>query len=120
PVGLLPTLAGDAWFHKKIHLSPPPQDLPSFMDTVIAFAKSDYATAVSAINVPDPLPDYKAVLQTIQTLSTYTGIPPVILISWGLGAGTGNNFGTLFLLTLLSSEGRALGAYDGRVKGIDT
>jgi carboxypeptidase C (cathepsin A) len=53
-------------------------------------------------------------------LSAYTGIPPVVLITWGLGAGTGNNFGTLFLLTLLKSEGRALGAYDGRVKGIDT
>jgi carboxypeptidase C (cathepsin A) len=120
PIGLLPTLAADAWFHHKITVTPPAKDLPSFLDTVIAFAQSDYATAINAINLPQPLPELPSVLKTLQTLSAYTGIPPVVLVTWGLGAGTGNNFGTLFLLTLLNSEGRALGAYDGRVKGIDT
>ena len=27
-IGLLPTLAADAWFHKKVTVSPPPADLP--------------------------------------------------------------------------------------------
>jgi carboxypeptidase C (cathepsin A) len=120
PVGLLPTLAADAWFHKKTNVKPPPKELPAFADSVIAFAQTDYATAINAINLPQSLPELSSVLETIQRLSDYTGIPPVVLITWGLGAGTGNNFGTLFLLTLLRSEGRALGAYDGRVKGIDT
>jgi carboxypeptidase C (cathepsin A) len=119
-VGLLPTLAADAWFHKKIHVTPPPVDLPTFMDLVIPFAQTDYATAINVINLPTPLPQLPAVLKTVDMLSEYTGIPPVVLITWGLGAGAGNNFGTLFLLTLLNTEGRALGAYDGRVKGIDT
>lgn len=121
PVGLLPTLAADAFFHGKVNVTPTPADLPAFLaDRVIPFAHSDYAVAIDAINLPDPLPQLPAVLQMIETLSAFTGIPPVVLITWGLGAGPGNAFGTLFLLTLLHAEGRALGAYDGRVKGIDT
>ena len=38
PIGLLPTLAADAWFHNKVTLSAAPPDLPAFMQTVIAFA----------------------------------------------------------------------------------
>jgi hypothetical protein len=87
---------------------------------VIPFALGDYATAINALSLPEPLPELPSVLQMIQTLSAITGISPVILITWGLGAGAGNNFGTLFLLTLLNAHGLALGAYDGRVTGIDT
>jgi carboxypeptidase C (cathepsin A) len=40
PVGLLPTLAADAWFHKKVTLSPVLSDLPTFMNEVEKFAPS--------------------------------------------------------------------------------
>lgn len=58
----------------------------------------------------------------MQTLSDYTGIPPVVLTSWeGLNVADTDNRGTLhFLTTLLRAEGKALGAYDGRVAGVDT
>jgi len=48
PVGLLPTLCADAWFHKKITVTPPPADLPSFMDALVPFARNDYAKALTA------------------------------------------------------------------------
>ncbi|MBV9681523.1 MAG: peptidase S1, partial [Solirubrobacterales bacterium] len=126
PVGLLPTLCADAWYHKKIRVTPPPADLPSFMTAVVPFAKNDYAEALQAFpqNLdPEkltPLPDVDPV--TVQTLSNYTGIPRDLLISWeGLNVADTNNLGTLhFLTTLLRADGVALGAYDGRVLGIDT
>jgi carboxypeptidase C (cathepsin A) len=123
PVGLMPTLAATAYFHGRIHVKPKPPTLEEFLNKlVLPFATSDYAAAVSAIMIPppQPLPEWSAVQKTIATLSEYLGIPQVVLVSWGLGAGMGNSFGTLFLLALLANQGRALGAYDGRVKGIDT
>jgi carboxypeptidase C (cathepsin A) len=114
PVGLLPTLAADAWFHTKIHVTPTPADLPSFMNQVVPFARTDYATALAAF--PDANP------ATVKTLSDYTGISPIVLTSWeGLNVADANNLGTLhFLTTLMRAEGRVLGAYDGRVLGVDT
>ena len=112
PVGLLPTLAADAWFHNKINVTPAPADLASFMDKVIAFVQTPYAAALAAFPHPDAA--------TVQTLSDYTGIAPTVLISWSLDVTAGNNFGLLFLQLLMKAEGRAVGAYDGRVLGIDT
>jgi carboxypeptidase C (cathepsin A) len=112
PVGLLPTLAADAWYHKKIAVSPPPADLPSFMDKVVAFAQTPYSAALAAFPHPDPA--------TVQTLSDYTGISTTVLTSWSLDVTAGNNTGLLFLQLLMQAEGRAVGAYDGRVLGIDT
>ncbi|MBV8349783.1 MAG: hypothetical protein JOZ49_20350, partial [Mycolicibacterium sp.] len=112
PVGLLPTLAADAWFHKKISVTPMPADLASFMDTVTSFAQTPYAAALATFPHPDPA--------TVQTLSDYTGISPTVLTSWSLDVAAGNNIGLLFLQALMQAEGRALGAYDGRVLGIDT
>jgi carboxypeptidase C (cathepsin A) len=44
-----------------------------------------------------------------------------VLTSWSLDVAASNSAGTLlFLLTLMQAEGRALGAYDGRVLGVDT
>jgi carboxypeptidase C (cathepsin A) len=123
PVGLVPTLAANAYYHGKIGIRPSPATLEAFLtDFVIPFSKKDYAAAVNAIMIPtpQPLPKWSDVIKTIETLSSYVGISEVVLTTWGLGAGMGNSFGTLFLLALLSDEGRALGAYDGRVKGIDT
>ena len=66
-VGVLPTLCADAWFHKKITVTPPPTDLASFMDVVVPFALNDYAKALAAFPEADPA--------AVQTLSDYTGIP---------------------------------------------
>jgi carboxypeptidase C (cathepsin A) len=114
PVGLLPTLCADAWYHKKITVTPPPADLESFMATVVPFAQHDYATALAAFPDADP--------STVQTLSDYTGIRPVVLTSWeGLNVADTDVRGTLhFLTTLLRDEGKALGAYDGRVTAVNT
>jgi carboxypeptidase C (cathepsin A) len=113
-VGLLPTLCADAWFHKKITVTPPPADLPSFIDAVVPFAQNDYAKALAAFPNADPA--------AVQTLSNYTGIPPIVLTSWeGLNVADSDNRGTLHFLTeLMRAEGKVLGAYDGRVLGIDT
>jgi len=114
PVGLLPTLCADAWYHHKITATPPPADLPSFMDVVVPFAQGDYAKALAAFPDADPT--------AVQTLSNYTGISPVVLTSWeGLNVADTDSRGTLhFLTTLMRTEGKALGSYDGRVLGIDT
>lgn len=113
PVNLLPTLAADAWYHQKTSVVPPPVDLPAFMQDVVAFAQTGYAAALN--NFP------KLDEAALKTLSEVTGISPTVLTSWGLDVAVYNNAGTLlFLLTLLQSQGRALGAYDGRVTGIDT
>jgi len=114
PVGLLPTLCADAWYHQKTTVTPPPADLPSFMDAVVPFARNDYPKALAASPDADPA--------TVRTLSEYTGISPVVLTSWeGLNVADSDNRGTLhFLTTLMRSSGMALGAYDGRVLGVDT
>jgi hypothetical protein len=44
----------------------------------------------------------------------------VVLLTWGLGAAMPNGLTSLFLMSLFADRGYALGAYDGRVKGIDT
>jgi carboxypeptidase C (cathepsin A) len=113
-VGLLPTLCADAWFHKKITVTPPPADLPSFIDAVVPFAQNDYAKALAAFPNADPA--------AVQTLSNYTGIPPIVLTSWeGLNVADSDIRGTLHFLTeLMHANGKVLGAYDGRVLGIDT
>ena len=113
PVGLLPTLAADAWYHKKIQVTPPPADLPAFVDLIAPFAETAYAAALAAFPKPDPA--------AVETLSRYTGMTPSVLTSWSLDVAATNSLGTLlFLLTLMQAERRALGAYDGRVLGVDT
>ncbi len=125
PVGLVPTLAATAYYHDKIGVDPKPAALEEFLNaTVIPFATGDYLAALSAITIPPPdnLPDWPAFVDTITTLSNCLGIRQQVLTTWGLGApmGQANALGTLFLISLLYDEGYALGAYDGRVKGIDT
>lgn len=111
PVGLLPTLAADAWYHNKVNVGVRPP-LPAFMDTVKAFAQGPYAKALT------DFPKFDAA--TLQTLSDYLGISPVVLTSWSLNVEANNGANLLFLTTLLQDRGLALGAYDGRVTAIDT
>jgi carboxypeptidase C (cathepsin A) len=113
PVGLLPTLAADAWFHKKVTLSPRPSDLPTFMDSTIAFDREKYAAARAAFQLGSGVDS-----AVLQYLSDILGIPPDVLRSWKLDPSIG--YGAVFLTRLLQDEGLAVGAYDGRVTASDT
>ncbi|HEY1995950.1 S10 family peptidase [Paraburkholderia sp.] len=113
PVGLLPTCAADAWYHKKINVTPAPADLPSYMQTIIPFALTPYAAALAAFPAANAA--------TVQQLSDSIGIAPVVLDSWSLDVAAQNAIGnTAFLVSLLQSAGLELGAYDGRVTGVGT
>ena len=109
-VGLLPTLAADAWFHKKVTVSPAPSDLPAFIKAVEDFARGPYVSALAAF------PNVDA--GVLGTLSQFIGIPPIVLKYWQLDVTTGG--GTVFLTSLLQDDGVAVGAYDGRVTADDT
>ena len=110
PIGLLPTFAADAWFHKKVTVSPPPSDLPAFMKSVETFAGGPYASALAGFPKVDA--------SVLHTLSEFIGIPPAVLKYWKLDVSTGG--GTVFLTSLLLDDGVAVGAYDGRVTAADT
>jgi carboxypeptidase C (cathepsin A) len=108
-VGLLPTLAADAWFHKKATVSPAPRDLPALMKAVEVFARGPYASALAAFPKVDA--------SVLESLSQFVGIPAIVLKYWKLDVTTGG--GTVFLTSLLQDEGLAVGAYDGRVTADD-
>jgi carboxypeptidase C (cathepsin A) len=110
PIGMLPTLAADAWYHKKVAVTPYPPDLAAFMGTVETFATGPFAAALAAYPNADPT--------TVQTLSETIGIPPIVLQYWQLNPAQG--YGSLFLTSLLLDQGLALGAYDGRVTGLES
>ncbi|WP_225724811.1 MULTISPECIES: S10 family peptidase [unclassified Nocardia] len=106
PIGILPTAAADAWYHKRLGINPPPTDLAKFVEEVERFASVDYANALQAFPKADPA--------TVDKLAAYTGIDKTILTSWSLVVSWP------FLTTLLQDKHLALGAYDGRVTGIDS
>ncbi|WP_258593159.1 S8 family serine peptidase [Mesorhizobium sp. AR07] len=112
-VGLMPTFAADAWYHNKIGAEPPPADLVSFMDTVTQFAQGPYAGALQSFPKAEP--------STVETLSKYLGLSEGVLNAWHLNVEAADRLGhSAFLIDLLQDQGLALGAYDGRVTGIDT
>lgn len=113
PIGLLPTCAADAWYHKKTTVTPPPADLATYAQTAMQFASTDYATALQKFPKADPA--------VVRKLGELIGIDETTLTAWSLDVAAANSAGTsLFLLNLLREKGVALGAYDGRVTGIDT
>ena len=113
PVGALPTAAADAWYHKKLGLSPTPTDLDAFVEEVAQFARTDYLAALRKFPQTDDA--------TVEKLAEYTGIDKTTLLAWSLDiAGYDSRGNSLFLTTLVKSKGVALGAYDGRVTAIDT
>src|SRR5262249_60907186 len=79
PIGLLPTLAADAWYHKKA--KPRPTSLRKFTDDAAEFALTDYASAKATF----PKVNHPRVLQK---LSEFLGIPPNVLKSWKLDPAT--------------------------------
>ncbi|MBZ9820031.1 S10 family serine carboxypeptidase-like protein [Mesorhizobium sp. CA4] len=112
-VGLMPTFAADAWFHKKTGIEPLPADLASYMETVTQFAQGPYSAALNAFPKADPV--------AVETLSRYLGLPASELGAWRLNVEAADRLGhSAFLIELLQDQGLALGAYDGRVTGIDT
>jgi carboxypeptidase C (cathepsin A) len=113
PVGLLSTFAADAWFHKKVTLSPYPSDLPVFMGSVQKFDREKYAAAKATFALTS-----KVDPAVLQYLSDIIGIAPGVLESWKLDPSIGS--GTIFLTSLLKDKGLAVGAYDGRVTATDT
>jgi carboxypeptidase C (cathepsin A) len=114
-VGILPTFAADALYHQKNQMSPPPDlsHLPSFMKQVEEFARGPFAKAKE--NYPNV---DKA---TVRLLSQYLGIPPDVLRYWKLDLNRTDNLGnSIYLTSLLQHDGKAVGAYDGRVTANDT
>jgi carboxypeptidase C (cathepsin A) len=109
-VGILPTFAADAWCHNKVTVTPPPSDLPSFMERVKEFARGPFAAAKATYPNVDQA--------TVQMLSKIIGIPSNVLDTWKLDPDIG--YGTIYLVSLLQDEGLAVGAYDGRVTANDT
>ena len=109
-VGILPTFAADALYHKKITVSPPPTDLARFMKQVEAFARGPFAAPKAAY------PNVDAA--TVRFLSQIVGISPEVLSNWKLDLDIKN--GTTYLSSLLQDYGRAVGTYDGRVTANDT
>ncbi|WP_433867875.1 S10 family peptidase [Ralstonia wenshanensis] len=116
PVGLLPTCAADAWFHKRATSpkgGPLPADVGDFAEAAAVFASTDYEKALAKPTHADPA--------VLKTLSAYTGIEAATLQGWRLDVAAYDGAGTsLFLTTLLADKGLSLGAYDGRVTGIHT
>ncbi len=112
PVGLLPTLAADAWYHGRTGVVPPPPDLPTYMAEVRAFASGPYDPARRAFPKVD-----EAVLDT---LARDLGVDRNVLISWSLDVSASNSIGLLFLTALLHDKGLAIGGYDGRATAVDT
>ncbi|VWD42763.1 peptidase S1 [Burkholderia lata] len=113
PVGALPTAAADAWYHKKLGVTPAPTDLGAFVEEVAQFSRTDYLNALRTVPHADPA--------AVQKLSQYTGIDAATLQSWSLNiAGYDARGNSLFLTTLLHAQGLALGSYDGRVTGISS
>ncbi|MFJ1214551.1 S10 family peptidase [Burkholderia pyrrocinia] len=113
PVGALPTAAADAWYHKKLGVTPAPTDLGAFVEEVAQFSRTDYLNALRTVPHADPA--------AVQKLSQYTGIDTATLQSWSLNvAGYDARGNSLFLTTLLHAQGLALGSYDGRVTAIST
>ena len=111
PVGALPTAAADAWYHKR--LAQRPADLGAYAEKVALFARGDYREALAKFPTVDA--------GTLARLSAYTGIDGDTLRAWKLDIASYDAQGhSLFLTTLLRSKGLALGAYDGRVTGIES
>jgi carboxypeptidase C (cathepsin A) len=110
PVGLLPTLAADAWYHAEAWRpgqARPGGDLATFIKDVEDFARTEYAAAKATFPNVDP--------KVVRKLSDFLGIRPQVLSSWKLDPGPS---GKLFRTTLLG--GYILGAFDGRVTAPDT
>lgn len=103
----LPTYAATALYHGKLEAD---VQLESFMDEVRAFAMGDYTTALMQGSA---LPaDQRA--NITQQLAKYTGLTPEYIEQTDLRINI-----MRFCKELLRDEGRTVGRFDSRYKGID-
>ena len=104
----LPTYAATARYHGK--LSEIDTEFEAFMDEVKAFAMGDYTLALmqgSAVS-----PDQRATI--VQHLARYTGLTPEYIERTDIRINI-----MRFCKELLRDEGRTVGRFDSRYKGID-
>ncbi|MGH8279924.1 MAG: S10 family peptidase [Gammaproteobacteria bacterium] len=103
---ILPTMAADAWYHKK--LPNPPADLPSFLATVEHFALNQYALALNQGNALSQS-DFDAIAEK---LHEYTGLSTAYIEKANLRVSSGE-----FFHQLLNDEDMTVGRLDGRFIG---
>jgi carboxypeptidase C (cathepsin A) len=107
-VNLLPSYAAIAWFHER--LASRPATLEPFLTEVRAFARGDYAVALSkGQDLPPAERDAIA-----ERVSRYTGLGAGYLKEANLRVSQPR-----FRKELLRDERRTVGRYDGRFEGID-
>ncbi len=117
PVGLLPTLAANAWFHEKVTPPPAPAHLKTFAADAEKFALNDYATAATQYAETGKVdPGF------LQHLSDIVGISPAVLLAPSINYGPAflTSLDTTCLTGLRRDKGLAVGAYDGRVTAVET
>ena len=103
----LPTYAATAFYHGKLEID---TQFEPFMDEVRAFAMGDYTTALMQGSA---LPsDQRA--DITQKLAKYTGLTPEYIERTDLRINIAR-----FCKELLRDEGRTVGRFDSRYKGID-
>ncbi len=103
----LPTYAATAFYHGKLEAD---TQLEAFMDEVRAFAMGDYTTALMQGSA---LPAEQRATITRQ-LAEYTGLTPEYIERTDLRINIAR-----FCKELLRDEGRTVGRFDSRYKGID-
>ena len=104
----LPTYAATARYHDK--LNEVDSEFEAFMDEVKAFALGDYTLALmQGSAVP---PDQRATI--VQHLAKYTGLTPEYIERTDIRINI-----MRFCKELLRDEGRTVGRFDSRYKGID-
>lgn len=113
PVGLLPTLAADAFYHDKV--SPKPTDVCSFLEQhVKPFAREQYARALAEYAHTRRLDP-----AVVKSLSDILGMRPrLVEKNWERDPSAGG--ASAFLTNLLQDDGLAIGSYDGRFTAVDT
>ncbi len=108
-VGNLPSYAAIAWYYNKIQNKP--ADLKAYLKEVRAFARGDYAEALSEGDgiAPEHLDAIAA------KVAQYTGLSVQYVKESNLRINA-----TRFRKELLRDEGDILGRYDARFEGTDT
>ncbi|QCP50849.1 peptidase S1 [Trinickia violacea] len=121
-VGLFPTLAADAYYHKRTSVTPTPASLDAYMQTAMNYATS---TLMPLAQAPNPQDGgmvnvrLNMTLPVAQQMQQYLGIDPILLIqSQGNPAALDPNANQSFFSLLV--PGTAIGQYDGRATSINT
>lgn len=116
-IGLFPTLAADAFYHKKTGVTPSPTDLEAYVREAADFARATLMPAVQPPNAGDGgfvNTRLNMSLPLARQMQQYLGIDALTLIQdYGNPGAFGDFFGKLV-------PGIAIGQYDGRATSINT